>query len=193
LLIVFHTLLYCREGLTYFDGRLFESIGLNGQSELRELDPETGAVINAFPMDKKYFGEGLTHYNGTLIQLTWQSQTGFLYDVNNLDAPPKTFHFTTTKNEGWGLTYDPDRHELIESDGSANLHIWHPDTLEQLRVVPVTRLSGNAATNMNELEYWRGRILANIWYQDSLIVIDHVTGKVEKEYGKFSVVFCRRD
>jgi glutaminyl-peptide cyclotransferase len=175
--------------LTYCDGRLFESTGLNGQSQLRELDPETGAVLKTIPMDTKYFGEGLTYYNGTLIQLTWQSQTGFLYDASNLDAAPKTFHFTTTKNEGWGLTYDPHRHELIESDGSDNLHIWDPDTLEPIRVVPVTRLSGKPAIKMNELEYWRGKILANVWYQDSLIVIDHVTGKVEKEYGTFQYFF----
>ena len=81
------------------------------------------------------------------------------------------------------MTYDPKKHELIESDGSQFLHFWDPDTMVEKRKVSVTRLDGSDANNINELEYWRGRVLANIWYTDILLVIHPESGIVEKEYG----------
>ena len=134
-------------------------------------------------MEAKYFGEGLTYVNGKLIQLTYTAKKGFIYKVDNLGGEPETFDFNTTTGEGWGLTYDSRQHELVVSDGSEFLHFWDPDTLKPLRKLKVQRLDGSLAKNMNELEYWRGRILANIWYQDTICVINHRTGKVEKEYG----------
>jgi glutamine cyclotransferase len=176
------------EGLCYANGKLYESVGLWRQSALLVLDPKTGETLERYPMDAKYFAEGLTHVQGKLIQLTYKKQDGFVYDVRNLTATPQTFKFHSTTNEGWGLTYDHNKHELIESDGSEFLHFWDPDTFKEKRKISVTRLSGAVANNINELEYWRGRVLANIWYTDILLVINPETGAVEKEYGMF--FFC---
>jgi len=170
------------EGLCYVNGRLFESVGLNGKSDLRELNPTTGEAMTKIPMEGKYFGEGLTFVNGQLIQLTWKAKKGFKYDINDLTAPPTEFNFATTRNEGWGLTYDAANNELIESDGSANLHFWDVDTMQQKRKVEVKRMDGSPAKQINELEFWRGRVIANIWFQDVIIVINPETGVVEKEY-----------
>ncbi len=164
-------------------GTLYESTGLNGQSSVRILDPVTGKMQKIVKMDSKYFGEGLTYYKGKLIQITWRSKTGFIYNASDLTIPPETFEFTTTKEEGWGLTYDQTSDELIVSDGSHYLHFWDPSTFKELRKVEVTRKSGEPATNMNELEFWRGRVLANVWYQDTILVINPESGVVEKEYG----------
>lgn len=172
------------EGLCYAEGKLYESVGLWKESALLVLDPETGSTLERYPMDSKYFAEGLTYVNGKLIQLTYKYREGFIYDANNLAAKPTKFKFNCTTNEGWGLTYDPNKHELIESDGSEFLHFWDPETMQQKRKVSVKRLGGSVANNINELEYWRGRVLANIWYTDILLVIHPETGIVEKEYGK---------
>ena len=95
------------------------------------------------------------------------------------------FSYTTTRNEGWGITWDPCQEELIVTDGTNNLHFWDPESLEQKRKVAVTRQSGAPAKSLNEIEFWRGRVLANVWYEDVLLVIDPATGTVEKEYGKW--------
>lgn len=171
------------EGLVYVDGKLYESVGMNGHSALLVLDPDTGDTLERYNMDSRYFAEGLTHVDGKLIQLTYKSNTGFIYDIKNLTEAPKTFVFHSTTNEGWGLTYDPVKHELIESDGSEFLHFWDPDTMQEKRKVAVMRMDGTQANNINELEYWRGRVIANLWYRDILLVIHPETGIVEKEYG----------
>jgi glutamine cyclotransferase len=137
-----------------------------------------------FPISSKYFGEGLTYVNGKFIQLTYKSQTGFIYDATDLLKSPETFTYSSTTNEGWGLTFDAERRELIESDGSDYLHFWDPQTFQELRKVKVVRQDGTAAMQINELEWWRGRVLANVWFEDVIIVINPVTGVVEKEYGK---------
>jgi glutamine cyclotransferase len=172
------------EGLAYVNGLLYESNGLNGQSNIRTLDPATGEVVQSFPIDAKYFGEGLTFVNGKLIQLTYKSKTGFIYDATDLTKEPETFTYSSTTNEGWGLTFDAGKQELIESDGSEYLHFWDPQTFHELRKVKVVQQNGAAVKRINELEWWRGRVLANVWYQDVILVINPVTGVVEKEYGK---------
>jgi glutamine cyclotransferase len=163
---------------------VYESTGLNGASSIRTLDPDTGKGIDLYPISSKYFGEGLCFVDGKFIQLTYKAQTGFIYDATNLTKDPDTFNYSSTTNEGWGLTYNTEKQELIESDGSEYLHIWDPKTFQQLRKVKVTRQSGKAAMRINELEYWRGRVLANVWFEDVILVIDQDTGVVEKEYGK---------
>jgi glutamine cyclotransferase len=85
-------------------------------------------------------------------------------------------------NEGWGITWDRCNDELIVTDGSSNLHFWNPETMAQKRKVSVRRLSGKPALRMNEIEFWRGRVLANVWFEDVLLVINPVSGLVEKEY-----------
>lgn len=170
------------EGLTYHNGILYESIGLNGKSALLVLDADTGNTVESYPIARKYFGEGLTYMkNNRLVQLTWQSRIGFIYDINDL-ANPTNFTFTTTRNEGWGITFDATADELIVSDGSRYLHFWNPADMSEKRKVEVVRQNNKYTHNINELEYYKGRVLANIWYEDVIIVINPDTGIVEKEY-----------
>lgn len=176
------------EGLAYVGGVLFESVGMYKQSALLVLDPATGDTLERYDMEAKYFAEGLTYVDGKLIQLTYQRKTGFIYNASNLKEAPRTFTFQSTTGEGWGLTYNPDQHELIMSDGSQFLHFWDPDTLQSKRKVAVTRQDGQSANNINELEFWRGRVLANVWFRDILLVIHPETGIVEKEYGEFAAI-----
>jgi glutamine cyclotransferase len=134
-------------------------------------------------MDSKLFGEGMTWIEGEkLVQITWKSQRGFIYDANTLDQIDE-FNYTTTKKEGWGITWDACQGELIVTDGSEFLHFWDPETMAEKRRVAVTRIDGKPARELNEIEFWRGRVLANVWYEDVLLVIHPETGKVEKEYG----------
>ena len=209
------------EGLTYVNGRLFESVGLYQRSKLVELDPETGETMDAWPMDPKYFAEGLTYVNGKLIQLTYKKKTGFVYDFNDISAPPAQFVFDTITAEGWGMTHDAVKNEIIVSDGSAYLFFWDPTTFKELRRLKIQRQFDKDSTQINELEFWRGRyvatndgglaametsencqshittfgrssfdsVLANIWYEDTIIVINPETGVVEKEYGEFLFMF----
>ena len=172
----------CRQGLTYARGKLFESAGLYGESSVRILDRTDARIETKEPMEPNLFAEGMTYCRDTLVQITWKSQRGFLYNVTTLETLSE-FKFWTTKNEGWGITWDRCRDELIVTDGSANLHFWDPSTMVETRRIPVTRLDGSPAKNMNEIEYWRGRVLANVWYEDVILVIDPETGVVEKEYG----------
>jgi glutamine cyclotransferase len=190
-IIIFLSHFFCAclnhsEGLAYSNGVFYESTGLNGQSSIRTLNPLTGEKIQSYPIDSQYFGEGLTAVDDKLIQLTYQKQVGFVYDAADLTKTPDTFTFSSTLNEGWGLTYDAERKELIMSDGSHYLHFWDPHTFQELRKVPIMRQDGKNARSINELEYWRGRVLANVWYQDVILVINPATGVVEKEYGKSS-------
>jgi glutamine cyclotransferase len=184
------------QGLTYFDGLLFESTGIYGESTIRTLDPNTGAVISSHALDAQYFAEGLVYMpfaNNQLIQLTWQSKTGFVYDRDSLLAqtsnspanPESLFGYTTTTGEGWGITYSDETNELIVSDGSSFLHFWDPLTLQETHKVEVIRQAGDPASKINELEFWRGRVLANVWLTDIILVIHPETGVVEKEYGRF--------
>lgn len=179
------------QGLTYARGKLFESAGLYGKSTLRILDPETSTVEKKVPIQTRLFAEGLTYYKDTLVQITWKSQQGFIYNITDL-AEIGNFTFETTLNEGWGITWDRCKDEFIVTDGSQNLHFWDPDTMKEKRRVSVKRMDGSDALEMNEIEFWRGRVLANIWYEDVILVIDPETGIVEKEYD-FSKLWPRKE
>jgi glutamine cyclotransferase len=164
-----------------------------GQSSVRALDPVTGNVQTTVDLSKEIFAEGMVCYNGKLIQLTWQGGSGFIWDPSDLTKPAEAFTYKTTKenNEGWGITHDPKRKgELIVSDGSDKLIFWDAETSEILRIVSVTRQNGVPAMNLNDLQSWRGRIVANVWYEDVLLVIHPETGIVEKEYD-FSTLWPR--
>ena len=142
-------------------------------------------------MDDKYFAEGMTYVNGTLVQFTWKSHEGFVYDAQTLEVLDKyTFH--TTKDEGWGMTWDACKNEFIVTDGSEYLHFLDPETMAQKRKVRVNRIGGSPATKMNEIEFWRGRVLANVWYEDVILVIHPKTGVVEKEYD-FASLWPRKE
>jgi glutaminyl-peptide cyclotransferase len=168
-------------------GRLFESVGLRHESALLEVDPDTGETLKNVPMDKQIFAEGLTYCKGKLIQLSYKAQKGFVYDATDLDKNPETFHFDTTTHEGWGFTYDEKNDELIVSDGSEYLHIWDPETYKEKRKHQIMRLDGSPALQINELEWWRDRVVANVWYEDVLLIINPVSGLVEKEYDFSSI------
>ena len=139
-------------------------------------------------MNSQYFGEGSAFYkdsscNAQLIVITWQSQTGFIYDDKLQKI--KDFKYTTTApgNEGWGITYDASKKEFIVSDGSKYLYFWDRDTLAVKRNVTVKRLNGIEQKNLNELEYIGGLVCCNIWYSDTIICVDPLTGKSVREYG----------
>lgn len=159
------------QGLIYADGVLYESAGLYGQSTLRKLELQTGVVLLEERLEEQYFAEGLTLLDGLLYQLTWKENKGFIYDPVDLSLQG-TFTYAT---EGWGLTTDGS--SLILSDGSANLYFINPQTMQTTRVLPVTK-DGAPLEKLNELEYIRGEIYANIWFQDIIVRIDPQSGEV---------------
>lgn len=143
-------------------------------------------------MDEDLFGEGMAYLDGKLYQITWKKHKGFIYNATTLDVIEQ-FEFHTTHDQGWGITWDPCGEEFVVTDGSKYLHFWDKDTLRETRKVPVTRLDGLPATQLNEIEWYRGKILANVWFKDILLVIDPATGNVEKEYGTSNLAaFSRR-
>ncbi|MEL7561885.1 MAG: glutaminyl-peptide cyclotransferase [Dehalogenimonas sp.] len=160
------------QGLVYFNGFLYESTGLNGQSSIRKVELATGKVMQSKTLPQQYFGEGLTMWQDTLIQLTWQSGTGFVYDLETFDLE-NDFNYVT---EGWGLTNDGNR--IIMSDGTANIYFIDPVTLQQMSQVEV-KDGTTPVVRLNELEYIEGKIYANVWQTDRIAIIDPVSGRVE--------------
>ena len=144
------------QGLIYLNGFLYESTGLNGRSSLRMVDLTTGRVIRQQAVPSQYFAEGLTNWKGNLVQLTWKAGEAFEYDLFSFQRE-KLFHYP---GEGWGLTQDG--RELIMSDGSADLRLLDPNTFREISRVHVTD-SGAPVTELNELEYVRGEVYANVW------------------------------
>ena len=159
------------EGLVYTHGQLFESTGLNGQSSLREVELETGRVLRTQPLDASLFAEGLALVNRQLIQLTWQNQIGYVYDPATF-AVSRTFTYT---HEGWGLAFDGQ--QLILSDGTPTLRFLSPSTLTTTHQITVTD-HGQPINQINELEYIRGEVWANIWQTNLIARIDPHTGNV---------------
>jgi glutaminyl-peptide cyclotransferase len=159
------------QGLIYLDGYLYESTGLYGESSLRRVDLETGAVLQQVNLEPDYFAEGLTEWEQTLIQLTWREQTGFVYA---LDDFTRTGHFQYP-TEGWGLTHDGT--QLIMSDGTNNLYFLDPDTFEEQGRVAVTH-EGDPIHMLNELEFILGEVYANIWQTDMIVRINPETGAI---------------
>src|SRR5438067_7495496 len=159
------------QGLQYVDGFLYEGTGLNGSSSIRKVKLETGEVVQRRDVDRAYFGEGITVWKTDLIQLTWQSHVAFVYDKMTF-APRRTFKYT---GEGWGLTHDGTN--LIMSDASDELRVLDPATFAERRRIKVTAV-GMPLRNLNELEYMKGEILANVWTTDSVARIAPDTGRV---------------
>ncbi len=159
------------QGLVFNQGVLLESTGLNGQSSLRRVDLTTGRVLQRVNLPQRYFGEGMTVLGGRIYQLTWQNQTGFIYDLSTFDRLGEFSY----RGEGWGLTTDGK--SLILSDGTAELRFLDPDDFEVTRTLPVT-LDGRPLRMLNELEFIEGEIFANIWQTDFVARIDPATGMV---------------
>lgn len=160
------------QGLVYVDGYLYESTGRNGKSSIRVVDLSTGRVLQRYDLAAKYFGEGLTSWGSDLVQLTWKAELGFVYDRSSL-AWKRTFHY---EGEGWGLTHNDK--QLILSDGTPVLRFLDPQTFSETRRVSVTDEGGHPLSNINELEYVRGEIYANVWHTDQIARISPRTGKV---------------
>jgi len=159
------------QGLIYRDGFLYESTGLNGRSSLRKVKLETGEVVQRESVASEYFAEGLTDWKDRLIQITWQSQIGFSYDLKTFESKGQ-FNYS---GEGWGITHDDKR--LIMSDGTSTLRFLDPQSFKQTGALEVT-YQGRPLANLNELEFVRGRIFANVWQSNSIVVIDPGSGRV---------------
>lgn len=159
------------QGLLYAHGVLYESIGLYGKSALRRVDLDTGKVLAEQPLDKRYFAEGLALVGDRLIQLTWKSGTGFIYDRTSL-KPLGQFHY---RGQGWGLAYDGKR--LVMSDGSDTLRFLDAKTYAPSGELKVT-YQGQPISQLNELEIIEGQIWANVWQTDLIVRIDPQSGHV---------------
>lgn len=162
------------QGLAFSaDGRLFESAGGYGTSEVREVDPSTGEVRRRRPLDAAYFAEGLTVVGDELVQLTWKEGAVFRWDLA-LDPRPGG----DITGEGWGLATLADG-TLVSSDGSDLLTVRDPATLEPKRSVAVTAPDGTPVQQLNELEVVEERVWANVWHSDDIVRIDPTTGRVD--------------
>lgn len=162
------------QGLEYYDGYLYESTGRKGSSSIRKVDIKTGKVLQQVDLDRKYFGEGITIFNNKIYQLTWQSGVGFIYDLATFK---KLGSFKYKKSrEGWGLTHN--KTQLIKSDGTENIWFLNPDTLAEESYIEAYT-NTQKVEELNELEYINGKIYANRWQLNSLIIIDPTSGKVD--------------
>ena len=159
------------QGLVFDDGFLYEGTGLNGNSSVRRVALETGEVLKMQTLPGQYFGEGITILQERIIQLTWRSRTGFVYDKESFDLLQKFFYQT----EGWGITHDGKR--LIMSTGTATLYFLDPSTFERMGQINVFDEHGPVGM-LNELEYIQGEIYANVWKTENIARIDPLTGKV---------------
>lgn len=159
------------QGLVFADGRMYESTGEYGRSSLRQVDLETGEVLRILHLHERYFGEGIALFEGKIVQLTWLSNLGFVYDRDSFKLL-REFPYST---EGWGITSDGKR--LIMSDGTSALYFWDPQKLQETGRVEVTD-QGVPVQQLNELEFVKGKICANVWQTNSIAQIDPETGKV---------------
>jgi len=159
------------QGLVFEDGVLYEGTGLLGQSTLRRVELETGDVLQNLELSDEFFGEGITIYGNKIIQLTWKSNVGFVYDKNSFELLQQ-FNYST---EGWGITHNGTC--LIMSDGTSTLHFLDPQTFEEISQLAVFA-DDDPVTRLNELEYVQGEIYANVWQTDRIARIAPETGRV---------------
>ena len=160
------------EGLFYLDGELFESTGIPGQSDVRRVRLADGVVLQRHAIDARLFGEGIVNWGREIVSLTWQDHIGYRWDRKTL-TQTRSFHYP---GEGWALTQDG-KH-LIMSDGTAFLRVLDPMTFKELRRIKVTA-DGASIEQLNELEFVKGEILANIWQTKRIARIDPATGRVK--------------
>jgi glutaminyl-peptide cyclotransferase len=159
------------QGLLFHDGFLWESTGHYGQSTLRKVDLASGEVLALRALPAQVFGEGLALWGDELVQLTWTNRLGFVYALEDL-RPLRVFRLT---GEGWGLTHD--KKQLILSDGSADLIFLDPQDYTEVRRLPVHD-RGQPVTRLNELEYIKGQVWANVWMTDRIAIISPRDGRV---------------
>jgi glutaminyl-peptide cyclotransferase len=159
------------QGLVYADGFFYEGTGLHGMSSVRKVEVASGRILKEIRLESSYFGEGITIFGDRIVEITWQSHVGFVYDK-------KTFLLLkrfTYPHEGWGITHDGKR--LIMSDGTDVLHFLDPNDFRETAAIRVFDGQGPVG-GLNELEYVRGAIYANVWPTDRIVVINPGTGRV---------------
>jgi glutamine cyclotransferase len=159
------------QGLEYRNGFLYEGTGLHGRSTLRKVKLETGIVLQKLSLPPQFFGEGISVVGDRIVQLTWQSETGFVWGLQDF----KLQRQFTYRGEGWGLTTDG-RH-LYFSDGTDEIRVLDSQTLAETRRIRV-RENGRPLKDLNELEWVEGEILANVWQTDRIVKINPLTGRV---------------
>jgi glutaminyl-peptide cyclotransferase len=159
------------EGLFYLNGDLYESTGLNGHSSIRKERLESGKVLQQIQVPSQYFGEGIVNWRTHLIALTWKAQAGFVYDL----ATFKSLHRFSYQGEGWGLTQNG--RWIIMSNGTPELQFLDPATLQEAGRLLVT-YQGKPLRNLNELEWVKGQIYANVWQTNWIVRIDPDSGAV---------------
>jgi len=159
------------QGFTFYGGSFYEGTGRQGHSSLRQVEPKTGAVMRKVDLSPEFFGEGIAIVGNEVIQLTWLSHIGFVYDLKDF-RELRTFKY---RGEGWGLTSDG--RDLYMSDGSAEIHVLDAGTFSEKRRIKV-RDEGKPVDQLNELEFVEGEIFANIWHSDRIARISPWTGDV---------------
>ncbi|PKN68342.1 MAG: glutamine cyclotransferase [Deltaproteobacteria bacterium HGW-Deltaproteobacteria-10] len=159
------------QGLVYHQGYLYESTGLNGKSVLKKMEIKSGRVINRINLSEQYFGEGMAILNDKIYQLTWLNQTCLVYDLLSFRETGKLFY----SGEGWGLTTDGEF--LIMSNGTSDIIYLNPQTFKEVHKIYV-KDGDIPVTKLNELEFVRGEIWANIFQEDVIARISPQTGKV---------------
>lgn len=170
------------QGLQLYKGFLYESCGLNGKSNVRKVNPTTGAVLKQTKLSHDIFAEGITILNDKIYLITWKNKKMLLFDINTLELLVTT-SFQTFNGEGWGLTHNS-KNELIASDGSDRLTFLstpkgnNDPSIKLKDVIVKDPKTGSTFVQINELEYVNGYVYANIWYQDIIIKIDPDTGHV---------------
>ena len=159
------------QGLVFDGGFLYEGTGLHGESTLRKVELKSGRVVKRFELPSRFFGEGITVFGEYIIQTTWRSNVAFVYDKRSFELR-QTFVYPT---EAWGLTHNG-RH-LILSDGTATLRYLDPQTFREVDRIEVYD-GKNPVPHLNELEFVRGEILANVWKTDRIARIAPESGRV---------------
>ena len=162
------------QGFVYHDGYFYESTGQNGKSSLRKVDIESGRILQKIDLDKQYFGEGMTIKDGKIFQLTWRKKVGFIYDLETFELE-RTFDYGESK-EGWGLTHNDQF--LVKTDGSERMWLLDPETLKEVSYIE-TYTNKRKAEKLNELEYVNGKIYANIWQQNAILIVAPSNGAIE--------------
>ena len=159
------------QGLVFDGGALYESTGLNGVSSLRQVELQTGKVLQKVNVPSQYFAEGLAIFQGRIFQLTWLAHKGFIYDLASFQQQGEF----TYDGEGWGLTQDG--RSLILSDGTNRIRFLDPRDFKLQRAISVYDHDRPLA-ELNELEYIKGEIYANVWHSDRIVRLDPRSGKI---------------
>ncbi|MEX0300233.1 MAG: glutaminyl-peptide cyclotransferase [Kordiimonas sp.] len=159
------------QGLFFYKGYLYESTGRYGRSSLRKVDVESGRVIQFQALPSNRFGEGVTNFGDEIFGLTWRSGVGFVWELESFRLR-RQFHY---EGQGWGLTTDGSY--LYMSDGTSEIRVLNPSSLEEVRRIPV-QIEGQPVRYLNELEWVEGELFANVWQSDKIARINPATGEV---------------